>query len=325
MVKIEKLNYINNREFKKLVPFFNRTSNNFFINDLFFGLLSSINGILPLKMKFADETYLLIVDNETVASITISSIFGNPTRLLISQIRLKNNNYDSIKTLTDYVITKYGKAGISSFFVLFDELNWDLGGCFVHSCGFRQCSAEEIWQIHDKNFQNSERIKYRRFENSDLEEVSEIYNDSIITYFKPTLQRIKGEFAEVNNHGLTQNSSYRYVIQDASSDKIISYFNISTNDNTNFIIDYNYSDGYDIDFDGIMYFVVREISKRRKNYNLFLQTKRYLKISEPQKSYFVYKNFEWIRTELLLAKDFYKQINQASKVEEFAFAGQLQK
>ena len=95
-----------------------------------------------------------------------------------------------------------------------------------------------------------------------------------MTHFKPTLERQGKEFSEAFYHGLTYSSEYRYVIEDASSDKILGYFLISTDDNENFLVDFNYSDGYEIDLDGIMYYATREILKRMRRFKLYMKIKK---------------------------------------------------
>ena len=44
--------------------------------------------------------------------------------------------------------------------------------------------------------------------------MAEIYNDSVLTHFKPTLERKEKEFCETLCSGLKYLSEYRYIIED---------------------------------------------------------------------------------------------------------------
>ncbi|MGN1153517.1 MAG: hypothetical protein ACI4S3_05770 [Candidatus Gastranaerophilaceae bacterium] len=324
MSKIEKLNYFNRSKIKMLIPFLNLKRNNGFLKMLSISPFGPIHSILPLRYKFLDESYIITENDDALGAITVSPIVGNYTKLTISQLFFADNSYHVAKQLIDFVVSHYGANGASAFYVTFDETYTELMNLFISSCGFRQCSAEEIWEVPKKAFAKPNTIKYRRLKDSDLKEVSEIYNDSLVTYFKPTLERSAAEFSETFCHGLTYSTSYRYVIEDVSSSRLIGYFLVSTDDNENFLIDFNYSDGYNVDFEGIMYFAVREILKRKRHFKLFIKTKRYLKTCESQKNYFVENNFHWIKTKQVLVKDFYKLIKQETPLKEFIMLGRLE-
>lgn len=322
MAKIHKLNYFNRSKIKDMIPFLNTRRNNGFLKILSISPFGPIHSLLPLKYKFLDESYIISENSESLGAITVSPIVGNYSKLAISQLYFGENAYDVAKQLIDFVISYYGANGATTFYASFDETYGELVNLFITSCGFRQCSAEEVWEVTKKTFQKPSTIKYRMFKDCDLKEISDIYNDSLVTYFKPTLERSEKEFSESFCHGLTYSTSYRYVIEDNSSGRIIGYFLISTDDNESYVIDFNYSDGYEIDFDGIMYFATREILKRKRHFRLFIKTKRYLKTSEQQKEFFIHNNFQWIKTKILLVKDFYKLIKQESPIKEFIMLGE---
>lgn len=325
MARIHKLNYFNRSKVRNMIPFLNAVRNNSFLQMLSISPFGRLHNFLPLKYKFLDESYVISENNEYLGAITISPIVGNYSRLRISQLFFGNNSYDVAKQLIDFVISHYGANGATAFYVTLDEIYGELIHLFLTSCGFRQCSAEELWEVPKKTFHKSDTIKYRRLKDNDLKIISDIYNDSLITYFKPTLERTAKEFSETFCHGLTYSTSYRYVIEDNASGKIIGYFLISTDDNENYIVDFNCSDGYEVDFDGIMYFATREILKRKRHFKLFIKTKRYLKNSEQQKDFFVNSSFQWIKTKQLLVKDFYKLIRQESQIKDFIMIGNLTK
>lgn len=327
MATIKKLNYFNRSKIRKMVQFLNVTRNNDFMNMLSISPFGALHNLLPLKYKFLDETFIISEGNdEDFGMITVSPRFGNYYKLIISQLFFSEKSYDLAQQLINFVVSHYGANGVNAFFVTVNQVYSDLIRLFISQCGFRQCSSIQIWEVNKISFKKSTTIKYRRLRDSDLKELSEIYNDSLMTHFKPTLERSDKEFSESICHGLTYSSEYRYVIEDASSDRVLGYFLISTDDNENFLVDFNYSDGYEIDLDGIMYFATREILKRVRRFKLYVKIKNYLKTGEAQQKYAEENHFSCIQTKLMLVKDFYRVIKQESplqELKEFIMIGDL--
>lgn len=326
MAKIKKLNYFNRSKIKKMIPFLNVSRNNSLMNMLSISPFGALHNFLPLKYKFLDESFIISEDDDDIGMITVSPIFGNYSKLFISQLFFSEKSYDLAQQLINFVVSHYGASGVTAFFVTINQVYSNLINLFIGQCGFRQCSTEQIWEINKISFKKSTSIKYRRLRDSDLKEISEIYNDSLMTHFKPTLERKGKEFSEAFYHGLTYSSEYRYVIEDAGTDKILGYFLISTDDNENFLVDFNYSDGYEIDLDGIMYYATREILKRIRRFKLFMKIKKYLKTGQKQEEYAQQNNFSCIQTKLMLVKDFYRMIKQESplkELKEFIMIGDL--
>ena len=172
-----------------------------------------------------------------------------------------------------------------------------------------------------KRYKKPRSLTYRRFKNTDAKAVAEIYNDTLITIYKPSLNRLDSEFCEGLCSGLKYQTEYRYVIEENS--KIIGYFKITTPDNENYTVDFNYSNGYEIDFDNIMYLVKREIIKRQRHFKLFVKLKNYINTNDSQKTYFESKGFKCRSTKILLTKDFFKQVKVFSNEERFSLMGGL--
>jgi len=82
-------------------------------------------------------------------------------------------------------------------------------------------------------------------------------------------------------------------------------------------VDFNYSTGYDVDFDGILYYATREILKRKRRFKLHIKIKNYLQTGKIQTEYAQQKSFECKNTKLMLIKDFYKVIKQTTPMKEF--------
>jgi len=317
MSKIKKVTYWNKKKLAKMVSCMKEQRNNSFLNFLSSTPVGFLHHLLPLKYKFLDESYILEQDSDPLGVITVSSIVGSSSKLQISQLLLADDSFSSAEQLINFVIVNYGANGATGFFATINENFAELINIFVNQCGFRQCSTEQIWEIPKISFKKSQNIKYRRFKNSDLAEISAIYNSTLESHYKPTLERTEQEFSEFLFNGLTYTSNFRYIIEDNSTSKIIGYFLISTEDNENFLVDFNYSTGYDVDFDGILYYATREILKRKRRFKLHIKIKNYLQTGKIQTEYAQQKSFECKNTKLMLIKDFYKVIKQTTPMKEF--------
>jgi len=318
MSKIRKLNIFDKPKLKELSPFLNAEDENLFIDVLTHSLPGYLQYYLPLKYKFFSESYLLVDDNRDLGLITINTISGNPQKINISQLFFLENYYEVAQQLIEFIISQYGAMGAHTFFMLVDDKYYELSRLLVDVCGFRQCSNEQIWEVNKQSFKKKRNLQYRRFKNSDVKTVTEIYNDSVFQHFKPTLLRTEKEFCESTLSGLKYATEYRYVIEDTEFSRTIGYFKISTVDNKNYTVDFNYSNGYDVDIETILSFVTREILKRTRRYKLYIKLKNYIDTNEAQKEYYLASGFTPVVTKNLYIKDFFKVIKEYSPEERFA-------
>ncbi|MCM1264889.1 MAG: hypothetical protein NC200_01710 [Candidatus Gastranaerophilales bacterium] len=321
MAKIRRLNCFDKPKLKELISFLKGNDGNHFIDVLTNGMPGYLHYYLPLKYKFLDESYILTDKKRVLGLISANTFSGNHKKINISQLFFVENAYEVAQQLIEFIIAQYGAQGVHTFYVLVDDIYTELASVFVNSCGFRQCSYEQIWEASKLSFKKNTSLKYRRFKKSDVKDISDIYNDSVITHFKPTLERKEKEFCETLCSGLKYLSEYRYIIEDDL--KVIGYFKISTADNENFTVDLNYSNGYAVDCETILYFATREILKRKRKFKLFVKMKNYLNTNKEQEKYLNETGFRCVKTKLLLVKDFFRIAKEFSTEERFAMLGGL--
>lgn len=323
MAVIRKLNFFDKSKLKELRSFLNNEDENLFIDILTNGLPGHLHYYLPLKYKLLSESYLLTEQERTLGLISIDTFSGNYRKINISQLFFIENAYEVAQQLIEFVVAQYGAMGAHSFYVLVDDTYTELSQIFLNNCGFRECSYEQIWEVPKISFKKCKNIKYRRFRKSDVKEVSEIYNDSVITHYKPAMLREEKEFCEPIFSGLKYANEYRYVIEEPATSRIIAYFKISTADNETYTVDFNYSNGYEIDFDTILYFATREILRRTRKFKLYIKMKNYINTNKAQKEYFKEAGFNCVSTKNLYVKDFFRVIKEYSEEEKFAVLGGL--
>lgn len=321
MAKIRKLNCFEKPKLKELISFLKVNGGNQFIDILTTGMPGHLHYYLPLKYKFLNESYILTDKKRVIGLITTNTFSGNHKKINISQLFFLENAYEAAQQLIEFVVAQYGAQGAHTFYVLVDDIYTELAQVFVNGCGFRQCSYEQIREASKLTFRKNTNLTYRRFKNSDVKVVADIYNDSVLTHFKPTLERKEKEFCETICSGLKYISEYRYVIEDNS--RIIGYFKISTADNENYTVDFNYSNGYAVDCEAILYFATREILKRKRRFKLFVKMKNYINTNKEQEKYLNEAGFRCVKTKLLLVKDFFRIAKEFSTEERFAMLGGL--
>lgn len=270
----------------------------------------SIHDLLPLNLKILPESYVIEENKNIIGMVTISPTLGNPFKLTISSLFLERNCFDEGKQLIEFIISKYGAKGAATFIASIDDSYDELLHLFVDGCGFRQCSSEQLWKMNSIRFTQTDNSFFRPFKNSDAQAVAMLFNDSIITHFKHSISRAKNEYLEPIFKGLKQDYKFKYVIEDENLRTVKAYFSLTTSDNLNYVLDVTTSPWYECSWDDILNFTISQISKRNKDFYLFVKVKKYTTTAESLEKYLTEKDFKCIQNRLILVKDFYKLIKE---------------
>ena len=309
MVTIRKANYFDNFKLEEMISFLNSDANyyrNFFMNFP----LNIIHDLLPLDLKFLQESYVIEKDKDIVGMVSVSPTAGNPFKLTISRFCLKPNCFNEGKQLIEFVISKYGAKGARTFIATINDSYGELLQLFADGCGFRQCSSEQLWKMSSIRFTQADNSFFRPFKNSDAQAVAMLFNDSIITHFKYSIFRTKDEYLEPIFKGLKTDYKLKYVIEDENLKTLKAYFSLTTADNLNYILDVTTSPWYNCSWDDILNFTINQILKRKQEFNLFVKVKKYTTTAESLENYLTEKGFKCMQNQLVLVKDFYKVIKE---------------
>ena len=139
--------------------------------------------------------------------------------------------------------------------------------------------------------------------------------------YRPSLERDKNEYKEPFFTGLTNFYKNRYVLEEPQKKRIIAYLSITTTDNTNFILDLSVNEGYNLSYDEILYFAMKEISTRKSEFYAFIKHKQYTKTADGFEDYLKSRGFNCIQTQHVLVKDFYKPVKQTENAFQVFFFG----
>lgn len=316
MVRIRKTQYFDKYKLKKMISFLSSDMINQYTKVFMNFPFNTIHDFLPQKFKFLPESYVLVDNNEIIGLITVSPTPGNSLKLNISRLYLEQNYFDAGKQLIEYVIAKYGAKGANNFIVAIDDSREELLQLFIEGCGFRHCSCEQMWKMNKIRFSKTENTFFRPFKNSDAQAVTMIFNDSINPHFRHSLSKTKHEFMDPFFQGLDSSYTLKYVIEDTDLKTIKTYFSITTQDNINYILEVASSAWYDCPYDDLLNFAINQISRRKKDFNLFVMVRKYRTKSEAFQEYLTDKGFTCVQNQLILVKDFYKLIKEPESTQK---------
>ena len=80
-----------------------------------------IHNLFPVNLKFLQECYVAVEKDEPLGLISLTPDGHTKTRWKINRLILGTNAYDTGKQLVDYVVNKYGGAGVETFVTVIDE------------------------------------------------------------------------------------------------------------------------------------------------------------------------------------------------------------
>ena len=256
MRKIRKLYYFDKKRMQEMISFLNNRDK--YINHIMFNPLIPLHHLLPLRIKFLPETYVLKDKKEIKGLITVAPSRCPLRKMEIQRLFFEENCYDDAGELIQYVVSKYKAMGASSFVVKIDDFLPELVRLFVAKCNFTQISYEKLWKVNNIESEFNKK-DFREFRNSDSPTVANLYNESLLPHFRPLLSRDAKEFKEILFKGLSYFSEYKYVIEDKKSKNISCYISIQSADNENFILDIVQSSWVELDIFSIISFAQAQL------------------------------------------------------------------
>lgn len=284
--------------------------------------LNLINKLLPLKFKFAAESFVAIEEKKLCGLVTLKPQKKNHLSWRISKLFLDENGYDTGRQLISFVIAKYGAMGANTFTVKVDENDEELLELFSKGCGFRVCASEQLWKMEEIKSGKCELDKcfFRPFKNSDAKEVMSIYNDLIFPHFRYSLAKTPREFENLLFSGLYRTTYFKYVIQDNTKNSIKGFFTIQTIDNENFILDINLVSAFDNYYSDVINFALSQIFMRKRKFNFYVLNKKYQTNGSKVEKYLQENGFKNIKNQIVLVKDYYKRIQENERYTKPAIA-----
>ncbi len=321
MSKIRKLYYFDKKNAREMVAFLNNGDN--YASKIMFNPLLPLHHMLPLRFKTLPESYILKDGKNIKGMITVAPTKSPLKQMEIQKLLFEENMYDDAGELVQFAVSKYKAMGAASIIVRIDDYLPELINLFTSRCGFSQISYEKLWYVKNADINSFDQTKFRDFRNSDASAVANLYNDALLSHFRPLLSKDLKEFKENLLRGLSYYSEYKYVIKDKNPKNIAGYLSIKTSDNENYMLDFLLDSWVGIDIDEIVGFAQSQISKRSKKYSLFIRTKKYTQQGAKYEEEFLEKNYTCVQNQMVLTNSSARIINEAEHSGKFTVLGQF--
>ena len=251
MTKIRKLYYFDKKNAQEMISFLNDNVNDNYINHVMFNPFLPLHHLLPLKLKFLPESFILKDGKYLKGLITVAPTNSKHKKMEIRKLFFEENSLVDAAELVQFVVSKYKAMGALTIIVKVDDYLPELLTMFVSKCGFSQISYEKLWRINKFTEADFDKREFRPFRNSDAKAITNLYNDSLLPHFRPLLGKEVREFKESLFKGLLYYSEYKYVIEDKKTKAIVGCISIQTSDNENYVIDIIQTSWINLDINSI--------------------------------------------------------------------------
>ena len=260
--------------------------------------LCFINHLLPLRLKFANESFIALLDKKNQGLITLDKDSKSYTRFKITKLILEENSTDIAHQLVNYVISRYRAMGANSFYVVVNEKRTDLLNIFKNDLNFRNCGFEYLYKINSINTSYS--LFLKPFKKEIVKDICEFYNEGINSFNRFLFARQNYQFF---------NKYTKYVFYN-DENKILGYFEVATKNNHDFYINFTIDFAYNIYLMDAIKFIYSKLSQKTKNFNLYIKVKDYFMNSKELLAILNENSMEFISKSQILAKDYYREIKQ---------------
>jgi len=281
-----------------------------------------LHGLLPIHMKFFQECYVVTEGDDLLGLISLAPDGNQKARWKINRLILNPNAFDAGKQLIDYVVNKYGGAGVEIFLTTIDENYTEAIALFKTACAFRSWSKINIWEYENlKNINISKpelsQLPLRKVSVFDAKKLHELDTEALYPNFKTTFVKTEEDFRfGLKNKMINLIKGHkiqRFVLDNPKLDSIEGFLSIITGDNINFWIDITLSLAYQEYYNDILAFSINNIGSINKNGKVytvirnFHQTGRKMTEVLSQYDFRQHGNFE------VLVKDYWKPAEYSSE------------
>ena len=278
-----------------------------------------LHRFLPVRLKFLQESYVAIEGEELLGLISLAPDGNQKTRWKINRLILNPNAYDAGKQLIDYVVNKYGGAGVENFLTTIDENYIEALALFKTACSFRSCSKINIWEYENlKNYAISEnRISLRIVELSDAKKIYELDCEALYPKFKTSLVKTENDFKfDFGNKFINKLKDYkiqRFVLDNSERNSIESFLSIMTKDNVNFWVDITLSLAYQEYYEDVLNFAINHVCSINQNGKLYIGVRDFQQTGKKMTEVLSQHDFRQYGSFEVLVKDYWKPAEYATE------------
>lgn len=281
-----------------------------------------IHYLLPFKLKFLKESYVVTDNGKVYGLITIEKDDARKSRLKITQLFLEENSINYGELLINYVVNKFLAQGAQSFYISVSEEDTKLVTLFLDVCKFRKAGEEYYYKVKksDFDFAREDNFSFIRFlKPQETKQISNLYNSMLASHLVPVYEKSEANFKENLFVGISNKVSFKYVLENTQTEKLFGYFTISTRNNKDFVLDVVFALGHEIYLTDVLKFARREISKRNDAWTLYVRINTCFSNHKELLNVMYSYGVEPAKKSKVLVKDMYKTLPADKTVKQIIF------
>lgn len=280
---------------------------------------NALHGMLPINLKFLQECYVAVEGKELLGLISLAPDGYQKTRWKISRLILNPNAYDAGKQLIDYVVNKYGGAGVEIFVTTIDENYTEAIALFKTACFFRSWSKISIWKYENlKNIDISKsQTSLRKVAAIDAKKLYELDTEALYPQFKTAFAKTEKDFKfglkRKLKNVLNGQKNWCFVLDNPQINSIEAFLSIMSEDNINFWIDITLSLAHQEYYDDILSFALNHVFSVNKDAKVYVGVREFHQTGKKMKDVLSLHNFEQSGRFEVLVKDYWKPAEYADE------------
>ncbi len=273
-----------------------------------------VHNILPVHMKFLQECYVAVENNEPLGLISLISDGHTKTRWKINRLVLGMNAYDIGKQLIDYVVNKYGGAGVEIFITVIDENYPEAIALFKNACFFRNYSKINVWK-YENPYELEADVKYKLFRKprlSDSKKLLELDSEAILPHLRVSLVKTAEDFKfNLKNKIISNLRGYKtgkYILDNPEKESIEGLLSIFTSDSIHYWVDITLSLAYQRYYEDFINFVIAKIKSENDNASIYVGVKEYHQAAKFMTEVLSAQSFKLCGNFQVLLKDYWQPV-----------------
>ncbi len=270
--------------------------------------------ILPVNFKFLQECYIAVEDKKPLGLISLAPDGKTKTRWKINRLVLGADAYNAGKQLIEYVVNKYGGAGVENFLTIINENCPEAITLFKNTCMFRYCSKISIWENENFYYEDTKTdLEFlRKAKISDAQKLFELDSESLYPHFRPSLIKTVKDFQfDLKNKLINKFkgcNADKYILDNPSLNSIEGLLSIYSSDKQNFWIDITLSSAYQQYYQDFLNFAYREIKSQNRGAKIYIGIKDYQQTANLMTETLTNQNFKQCGSFQILIKDYWQPI-----------------
>jgi|GEM_PF-423788 len=285
--------------------------------------LNLIHDLLPVNLKFLQESYVAVEKNEVLGLISLTPDTRQKTRWRINKLILNVNAYEVGKQLIDFVVNKYGGAGVETFITILNETSAEAIALFKNNCGFRSCTQIHVFEKDNLQFNKDLYLNFnllRDAKPSDAENLKEFDQQSIFPQYRISLINSKSDFKVGLKSNLANKiagyKTKKFVFEDPAKNVIEGYVNVTTKDGKYYWADVVLSLAFQNYYEDIVNYIVSYVQNKSEDAKLSIYLRKYYQSSEKLSESLTNLNFTINQRYQVLVKDYWKATKAPSELKK---------